>query len=93
MHETGVLLERCPGEVAQRVAETVREAVAGLQVPWQGQALQVGASLGVAALEDRPFTSAADWIAAADRASYEAKATGRNRVQRVETPRLKVVHG
>ncbi len=91
--EFGVLLERCPGEVAQRVAETVRVAVAGLQMPWQGQLLQVGVSVGVAALEDLPFTSAADWIAAADRASYDAKAAGRNRVHRVETQRLKVVHG
>ncbi len=91
--EFGVLLERCPAEVALRVAETVRIALAGLQMPWHGQALQVGVSVGVAALDDQPFASAAEWIAAADRASYDAKAAGRNLVRRAQARRLQLVHG
>ena len=88
--EFAVLLERCPLDVALRVAEDIRNAVAGQRVLWQGHSLSVGVSVGVAALNE-DLAAAADWVAAADHACYEAKAGGRNRVQ-VAT-RLRLVVG
>jgi diguanylate cyclase (GGDEF)-like protein/PAS domain S-box-containing protein len=77
--EFAVLLEACPDEAALRVAEGLRAAIDGLVVPWQGHALSVGSSIGVARV--RPdHAKVADWVAAADAACYAAKAAGRNRV-------------
>lgn len=77
--EFAVVLERCPTEAALRVAEKLREAIAGIVLPWEGRQLDVAASLGVAALSES-FASPEDWIAEADRACYRAKAAGRDAV-------------
>jgi diguanylate cyclase len=87
--EFAVLLERCPADVALRVAEDVRNAVAQTRLQWQGHALSVGASIGLAVLSE-DFGSAVDWVAAADQACYEAKAGGRNRVHAAGMPALPV---
>jgi len=87
--EFAVLLEGCPIDIALRVAENIRNAVASQRLLWQGHSLSVGVSVGVAALSED--LAAADWVAAADHACYEAKAGGRNRVQ-VAT-RLRLVVG
>jgi diguanylate cyclase (GGDEF)-like protein/PAS domain S-box-containing protein len=79
--EFAVLLEKCDIEVAMRIAEQVRAAVAAITLPWQGQVLRVGASLGVAALAAE-LPDAATWARAADAACYAAKAEGRNAVRR-----------
>ena len=78
--EFGLLLQRCPASAALKVAHDVQAAVAALQVPWQGTVLTVGASVGVAALE-QDHANLEAWIAAADHACYEAKAAGRNTVR------------
>lgn len=90
--EFAVLLERCPADVALRVAEQVRCSVADLKVPWQGHTLQIGTSVGVAAL-DEAFERADDWVAAGDRACYDAKASGRNTVKNAEARALRLVTG
>jgi diguanylate cyclase len=77
--EFALLLERCPAEVATRVAEQLRHAVASIRLPWEGQVLDIGASVGVAAL-DMAIDGPAAWLAAADRACYQAKKAGRGRV-------------
>ena len=86
--EFALLLERCSPEVAMRIAENVRAAVAALALPWQARTLGVGASVGVAALvaETR---DAASWLADADAACYEAKANGRNVVRAAVRPMLR----
>ena len=73
------VLERCPPEVAARVAEELCRAIHELRVPWEGHLLAVGASAGLAMLEVHTPDAAA-WLAAADRACYAAKAGGRGRV-------------
>jgi len=78
--EFAVVLERCPLDAAVRVAESLREAIASITLPWQERTLDVGASLGVAALSPG-FETAEDWMAEADKACYRAKAAGRNTVQ------------
>lgn len=77
--EFALLLERCPAEVATRVAEQLRRAVAAIRLPWDGEVLDIGASVGVAAL-DLSIDGPAAWLAAADRACYRAKEAGRGRV-------------
>jgi diguanylate cyclase len=87
--EFAVLLENCELDIAMRVAEQVRVAVAAVVLPWNEQSLRVGASLGVAALTaDMPEPAA--WARAADAACYAAKAEGRDAVRGVA---LRVVRG
>ena len=86
--EFALLLERCTPEVAMRIAENVRAAVAALALRWQDRTLRVGASVGVSPLvaETR---DAASWLADADAACYEAKANGRNAVREAVRPMLR----
>lgn len=88
--EFALLLERCPHDTALRIAENVRQAVAAIELNWEGQALRVGASLGVASLGTETL-SADDWLAAADAACYAAKAEGRGAVRAAARPALRVV--
>lgn len=72
--EFAVLLPQTDGAGAAIIAERIRRAVECAS--WPG--LAVTASLGVAVLT--PDTNGGDLIAAADRALYQSKASGRNRV-------------
>lgn len=67
-------------ESATRLAERVREAIAGLHVPFAGQTLFVSASVGIASRRQRRDPSANRMLADADLALYRAKDEGRNRV-------------
>lgn len=61
---------------ARNVAERIREHVANQPINLQGLEIQTSISLGVAAA--RPGELADELLARADRALYQAKATGRN---------------
>lgn len=88
--EFAVLLERCPADVATRLAEELRTAIAGVRVPWGSATLGVGVSIGVAALSDAmPDHSA--WLAAADSACYDAKAAGRGIVRNASVRPLRAI--
>jgi diguanylate cyclase (GGDEF)-like protein len=81
--ELAMVLPQTDAEGAMLLAERMREAVEGLQVPRVrgGGSLSVTASFGVASVPD----TAADrdsLIAAADAALYQAKRAGKNRVER-----------
>lgn len=82
--EFAVLLERCHGTGADRVAHDLLEAIQTISIDWQGQHLSVGASVGVAALSEE-MGSAADWLVQADLASYAAKKAGRGTVRSSQT--------
>ena len=83
--EFALLLERCTLDVAMNIANNVRIAVAAVALPWQQRTLQVGASLGVAALAaDTPDAMA--WLDEADSACYSAKAGGKNIVRAAPRP-------
>ncbi len=90
--EFAVVLERCPADVAARVAEDVRSAVSAVRLPWEGHLLEVGASVGVAALAESIADPAA-WLQAADRACYAAKADGRGTVRHAGASVLQLVAG
>jgi diguanylate cyclase len=90
--EFAVLLERCPSDVAMRIAENVRLAIEAITLSWEGRMLRVGASMGVASLT--PCTSSTDsWLAEADAACYRAKADGRGMVRATMPISLRVVGG
>jgi diguanylate cyclase (GGDEF)-like protein len=76
--EFAVMLPGTDREGARKVAENLREAIAALAVT--GIERQITASFGVAVLpEDAPEAQAI--LRAADRALYQAKANGRDRVE------------
>ena len=68
------------GAAARVVAETLRAAVEGLAIDWDGHTLHLTVSVGVATRLEQE-TQPAETIARADKALYAAKNDGRNCVQ------------
>jgi diguanylate cyclase len=78
--EFGVVLPDTDGQGAAVIAERIRRRIEGATMGREA-ILQCTVSIGIA--QARPETEdAGDWIARADRALYEAKRQGRNRVVR-----------
>lgn len=76
--EFGLLLVGCGIEQAVRVAEKMRSEIAEFRFTWEGHSFQVGASLGIALIDqDLPDPNA---LSLADLACYSAKDQGRNRL-------------
>jgi diguanylate cyclase (GGDEF)-like protein/PAS domain S-box-containing protein len=77
--EFALLLANCRIDDARRVAEKLRDAVDAYRIEHHGEALGVGVSVGLAAIEaETPGVSHA--LAEADAACYQAKAAGRNAI-------------
>jgi diguanylate cyclase (GGDEF)-like protein len=83
--ELAVVLPQTNSEGAEQLAERIREAVDGLEVPRvDGEGvLRLQASFGVAAVPESG-SDREGLIAAADAALYRAKRAGRNRVERAD---------
>jgi diguanylate cyclase (GGDEF)-like protein len=78
--EFAILLSHSDSTRAELVGAKVLHAIAELTVTWNGTEHRVGASIG-AALLSPGMTTVAEWIAAADRACYEAKRSGRGQIR------------
>jgi diguanylate cyclase (GGDEF)-like protein/PAS domain S-box-containing protein len=78
--EFGVLLENCPSDQAERIAENLRQAVQSLHFVWKGRPFVTTVSVGLVNLSQAPTTLEAS-LRAADMACFMAKEKGRNRVQ------------
>ncbi|MGN5480644.1 diguanylate cyclase domain-containing protein [Cupriavidus basilensis] len=78
--EFGILLAQCAAPDGERLAETVRRAVAGFRFTHRQRTFAVGVSIGLVTL-DGGTGGVAEALSAADAACYVAKENGRNRVQ------------
>jgi diguanylate cyclase (GGDEF)-like protein len=76
-----VLLPETPLVEAAAVAERIRAAVEALELDVAGTRLRITISSGIAAVPAPDILSPVRLVEAADRALYEAKADGRNRVR------------
>jgi diguanylate cyclase (GGDEF)-like protein len=76
----GVLLVRCPVDRALQVAENLRQEIEGVAFQWKQQAVQLTASVGMAAVEPHT-TDIESVLEAAEIARDAAKESGRNRIQ------------
>src|SRR5690606_34376150 len=88
--EFALLLPDCGLREARRAGEQLRRAVEARAMPHpQAIAPWVTVSVGVSSLRPRTNQSPDTLVAIADRALYEAKAQGRNRVvARAQGPRI-----
>jgi diguanylate cyclase (GGDEF)-like protein/PAS domain S-box-containing protein len=77
--EFGILLQDCGIEQALKIAEGLRQAIRDFRYEWNGQTIQIGASIGIVSI-DRQTESVAETMSAVDVACYAAKDQGRNRV-------------
>ncbi len=77
--EFGLLLENCELQKAVSVADKMRESVKGFRFGWHDKSFEIGASIGVVAI-NAENNDKASILASADMACYAAKDMGRNRV-------------
>jgi len=77
--EFGVLLEGCPIEKAEHIAETIRQIVEDFRFAWDNTSFRIGVSIGLVPITSESGTLS-DVLSAADSACYVAKDQGRNRI-------------
>ena len=75
-----VLLPNTQPSGAVSIAERIRTAVQDGPIDWNGQSIRLSVSVGVALSTQVPTADSDQLIEYADKALYEAKAAGRNRV-------------
>lgn len=78
--EFGLLLENCPEETAERIANELRELVGSVEFGWQGRIFACSASIGLVGFGDDK-QDMENLLGDADSACHLAKEKGRNRVQ------------
>src|SRR5690606_35043599 len=79
--EFAILMCHTTLEGAAVVAERIRRKVEETPLLWQGKTLNPTVSIGVACIVPNPFGDCKTLVEHADKALYEAKDAGRNRVQ------------
>lgn len=77
--EFGLLLDNCPLERAQTIAQTVVNRIRGHRFNWEGRIYQIGVSVGLVPITAETQDTA-ELFTQADIACYIAKEMGRNRV-------------
>lgn len=76
--EFAILMEHCPLEQAEVLANRIREMIEDFRFQWKSRRFSIGASIGVVPVQYSG--SVEDVLSLADSACYEAKQLGRNRV-------------
>ncbi|TDT43112.1 PAS domain S-box-containing protein/diguanylate cyclase (GGDEF)-like protein [Halospina denitrificans] len=77
--EFALILNYCPLNAAQRIAEQIRRNVAAFEFHWNNDTFQLSASIGLVELSSLQMNASAI-LHSADKACYEAKRAGRNQV-------------
>ena len=78
--EFAMLLPGTNMKKAARIAESLRRRISETRVEVDGQVIEVTASFGVACFPSEGIETMSDLLKTADKALYEAKETGRNKV-------------
>jgi diguanylate cyclase (GGDEF)-like protein len=78
--EFSLILPHTASAAAQVVADRARKKLAEKRTSWPGEAANISFSVGIASTEDAGLKTADDLLEAADRALFEAKKSGRDRV-------------
>ena len=86
--EFAVILHNTDWKMAQTLARRLQDQISEMPAPHPAMEFQIGASVGVAQLEQ--FEDTAEWVARADKALYRAKQNGRDRVCIAESLGIKV---
>lgn len=81
-----LVLPDCSAEQAKLLSEQILAAFSGLHFHAKDQQFNCTFSAGVVSSSDDNFVNAAQMIAAADKAMYQAKQSGRNRVLHWQPP-------
>jgi len=81
--EFGVILRSCPPAYARIAAQKIIETISSLRFEWNANAYSVGASIGIATIDENTRSVEAA-IERADQACYAAKAAGRGCVWEAE---------
>lgn len=82
--EFAILLPDTDIEDAKHLAERIRSAIEHLKIDYQGERLQIKASIGVTSLSLQPaINQFSEFLSEADRNLYYAKNNGRNRVSAI----------
>lgn len=78
--EFAIILENCAGKFVDSISHKILQALNPLEIEWEGTRRSIGASIGVATVTGE-MVSESDWMEAADKACYLAKAHGRGQMQ------------
>ena len=90
--EFAVLLEHCPLNEAEEVAERIRSAVAAFRFRWLEQEFTVGASIGLVAFGRGGVLTPQQLLNRADEMCYRAKSEGRNQVHVYQASQRAAIH-
>ena len=85
--EFALILNACPMEAAQRIAEQIRRNVAAFVFHWDNEAFKLSTSIGLVELSGLHL-DASEILHSADLACYEAKKAGKNQVFVMEPEQL-----
>ncbi len=77
--EFTLLLDNASGEAALQLGERLRQAVAEIDLVFEGRQIPLAMSAGIAAFPELQIKTAGELLLLADEALYEAKERGRNR--------------
>lgn len=89
--EFAVLLERCPAERGNEIAQDLLETIRSYRFLWEDKTFSVGASIGVVGINGRN-EGLNVVLRCADEACYAAKDAGRNRVHMYSEADSELVH-
>lgn len=77
--EFAIVLNTCPDDMAERIAQDIKDSISKYAFEWEGVSFKLGASIGVVHVPPH-WSTLDECLAAADAACYKAKQNGRANV-------------